>query len=48
MIGAGYVGLVLGACFSEFGIEVACVESDADQRDAIRRTVAALKDDTGT
>jgi len=29
MIGAGYVGLVSGACFSEFGAEVACVESDA-------------------
>jgi len=30
MIGAGYVGLVSGACFSEFGHEVICV--DVDQR----------------
>jgi UDPglucose 6-dehydrogenase len=28
MIGGGYVGLVSGACFSEFGTEVAVVESD--------------------
>jgi len=28
MIGGGYVGLVSGACFAEFGIEVAVVEAD--------------------
>src|ERR1700759_4330338 len=31
MIGTGYVGLVSGACFSEFGIEVVCVDRDADK-----------------
>ena len=31
MIGAGYVGLVSGACFAEFGANVICVDVDADK-----------------
>jgi len=31
MVGTGYVGLVSGACFSEFGIEVVCVDKDEEK-----------------
>jgi UDPglucose 6-dehydrogenase len=36
MIGGGYVGLVSGACFAEFGTEVAVVEADAAKLAALR------------
>ena len=31
MVGTGYVGLVSGACFSEFGWDVVCVDNDGDK-----------------
>jgi UDPglucose 6-dehydrogenase len=37
MIGAGYVGLVSGACLSEFGHDVVCVDKDADKVKSLRR-----------
>ncbi len=37
MIGTGYVGLVSGACFSEFGVDVVCVDKDADKIACLQR-----------
>lgn len=35
MIGTGYVGLVSGACFSDFGHDVVCVDKDAAKVEAL-------------
>lgn len=36
ILGAGYVGLVSGACFAEFGVDVSLVDSDASKITALR------------
>ncbi|MFM7346944.1 MAG: UDP-glucose 6-dehydrogenase, partial [Tagaea sp.] len=35
MVGTGYVGLVTGACFSEFGVDVTCGDKDAGKIDRL-------------
>lgn len=37
VIGTGYVGLVVGACFADAGHHVSCVDVDAAKVDALRR-----------
>jgi UDPglucose 6-dehydrogenase len=37
MIGSGYVGLVSGACFAQFGHDVICIDKDADKIARLKR-----------
>src|ERR1051325_12060366 len=37
MVGSGYVGLVSGACFADFGHQVVCVDKDAARIESLRR-----------
>src|SRR3954451_2868694 len=37
MVGSGYVGLVSGACFADFGHQVVCVDKDAAKIETLRR-----------
>jgi UDPglucose 6-dehydrogenase len=42
MIGAGYVGLVSGACFSDFGHDVVCVDLDDAKVNALHKGVMPI------
>ncbi|HEV2080290.1 MAG TPA: UDP-glucose/GDP-mannose dehydrogenase family protein [Allosphingosinicella sp.] len=42
VIGTGYVGLVSGACFSDFGHHVVCVDKDASKIEALERGVMPI------
>lgn len=42
MIGTGYVGLVSGACFSDFGHDVICVDKDAAKIEALRQGIMPI------
>jgi UDPglucose 6-dehydrogenase len=37
MVGTGYVGLVTGACLADFGMNVVCVDKDADKIASLQR-----------
>lgn len=36
VVGTGYVGLVTGTCFAEFGVDVTCVDTDAARIERLR------------
>ena len=42
MLGSGYVGLVSGTCFSEFGFDVCCVDKDSNKINNLKNNIIPI------